>query len=624
MTDAEKQERRTRPIKVVEFAFSRKLDMGYCILETEKEKVTSIAYQGGKIHHHCRHSPKYCTHIRQFLRLVEGKSNSRLHEQAEILHEHPWQVAMEVAGQLLIEGEIENAHPLKIIRAHNAFPDSRLGSMFLKNLLSDIKLFLGYFFEIVAVLNYKKKGGNDLFEIHCRQVTSQILKTRLMGDILPSTKKFYLDLIANRKEDVAKHLEISVTATLKDMWKMGEGKVAELAFKLKAIRRWFEQNPFDSDTTTFFLEKIEKSLKSYKPLRTNESRKWEFLKEILDGRPLDKKLFRRAVRRIKNIHIRRYFERLEERKKRISAHRVSFDDFFIYLMEKRGERPIYDFPIRRYHERIYLPKQLLDANPTLKFILKRIAADEYLTYDEVKAHLKFFKWMAGEHVESRWRQSRRLRKKLAAIWKEGEIFQVDFISTVEWGDQFVLKLDDRQLLLEPEQARQWGIEPFDFILCNTKSSGDLDIQGLIELDDLEQLVVQGRRIRSEVLPWHLVNGDQLPAIDDINRAIRVASRRDFVLGSDLLVGILEKMAENGKWIFESDRFAILRHQMHQAVDKEEKVRDELADQFLLFLPPSVQRGLEATYGDRKTLLKAIFHACLRQGTFEQVLRSLAE
>ena len=622
--EGKKKKKNKQSSKIEEFAFSPELGMGYCIFATGKGKITAVSLSDHIIFHHCRDLPDNCDHIQIFQRMIAEEGNEPPKVE-NIISSNPWNAAMATVAKLLKKEVLVDPDPFLVMRAYNSMPDPALCETFMKSLIRHQKSFFTTFFDVLAIIsmpiprNWRKTGEGEerLFESHLRLLTEEIRESRWLQDITQSSQKFFCDCMANGWEKLVLPFNTTIKSSFKDIWKKNPGDVAEFAFRWKGIRWWVKTGRINLPKTLLDLTDEIPSPKS-----ENERKKINLFMDILEGKPQDERMIRRAIRKCKNEYIRRYIEKLSGKPIKTIMGRIPFDDLFIHLMELNGERPVHDFPIRRYHENVYLPKNLLDSNPTLKFIIKRIKTKEFLTYDEIKTHLKFFKWLAGEPMKSNWMNRPKRRKKKAIHLSGGEIIQVDVGSNAEWGDQFVLEFRGRQLLLDPRFGEKMGIEPFDYVLCNIQPHWKLEIEGVIELDVLRRLISHGRKVWSSVLPWHLVNQDKMPTLDEINAAIRVARRLKFVKGSELLTRVLEQMVAKGHWWFEKSKFTTLLHEVRKTKETSRNVQHELAERFLLFIPETVQKGLVTAYGNQQALLDAIVNACQRYDELEQIIHTL--
>lgn len=248
----------------------------------------------------------------------------------------------------------------------------------------------------------------------------------------------------------------------------------------------------------------------------------------------------------------------------------SGDQFLIHVMNAMGERPVYNVsggfsPGRDF---MYHPVKLLEANPTLQWVLDHVKKSEreYITRQEVRDHDLFFTWLAGEDRQTSWHERPRAREVNPHASTGDFIVQWD-VNVNRPNEEILCSFHDgRRLVMDMGSPVAAMTQPFDYVLCHAGLVTRADWidtakpKSLLVPDQVVELAMHGVQVISSLLPWDVLcshaRHEYVPAAM-IDKAIVRCDRNKFVLGSITLKKALASIGTIGRKGLDADAYTAI-------------------------------------------------------------------
>ena len=602
-------------------------DKGYCIIE-ENKSIVYVAKEGDTIIHHCSKSINKCMHIDKLSQLY------RLQDIPFFVRERSFESAKKastkILAELLIEGKITVNSPIQLLRVFHLLSRKQFRMLWKKVSLGWIDQFpLERMFELTGVAMstvrqnpvMKKRSGGITRSI--RIIEEELFNKHLVAEIETENWKTLLKEVHNTYRSKRHKVLEDIKKRVNGFWKDRDEDIVQTMFMIHCIDAWVKdmEKWSNIDPVTPLTQEITTYLQQFKNSSSKVVKNKIGLALALANRiPLSvdlKKL------RLRKLELRKYVNEIfgNNNETRL-RNAITLDDFFIFLLERLEKRPIYDFPIRRYYDNVYLPESILMDYPLLRFILERIKQENYLTYDDVTNHLKLFKWLGGEKIQSNYKE-RNLGTSNIIIPSNAFIAQWDVRSNQREKDILYFHYNGRTYELEFTEALKMGIIPFAYTVCIIEKAEEIKIAEIITAEAvLETIKDRSIEIVSTLLPWYLLTSNQTIELTQLNKGIRECKEKWFVYGSQILGNTLQEFLESGLWHYDPRKYEEIR----QAIinDEFKYGKEELWD----IVPKHIQRIMAREVPENETrdmlLMEGIKVSSDIYTALEYIIKNLGE
>ncbi len=374
------------------------------------------------------------------------------------------------------------------------------------------------------------------YEEEAEQLVFQIFPIPISETGSAQTADIILNFLMNSINRLA--LKFLPNSVLLDGWPL-------LVQKITVLQLWmYWSSKISSQKLKLFMSRLLEQLKArVAQLRmdVDDSKKLHFFNQgiklieeqhIFDQKTLISKTYPKLLEK---LHIS---FNVSDTRKKSSSFEISklngstIDDFFIYLIEANLERPVYPLPIKRAHELFYIPT--FEEYPALSFVLERLSysKDRYFTYEEVMRHHRFFNWLAGEPIKSRWKSPKRTFHDYG--FESGTVivqWDVDIYKNPEtW---MVAKMDIKLLSFPLKSLDRIKAIPFDYTLCKVENNS-IEPLSVIPPVKVVDYIKNGYHVYSDILPWEVLSSGILFGHHDsdvLHKAIQLCKDRNFIPGS---------------------------------------------------------------------------------------------
>ncbi|MCE7747841.1 MAG: hypothetical protein GPJ51_05550 [Candidatus Heimdallarchaeota archaeon] len=621
---------------VVEFKVVKEKPLiAYCLIQGSASQpyMVFIDLKKNLVGHKCPDYMKgqgWCKHIGKLLFLLEEsqvdeiyKSRSKLREikRDNEIREHMDKYKADSIQETVATGDIPLPNQIEI-----------LGNMIAKNQ------------RVAQILpNIKTAIKTELEKTHIDQIPYRV------SFLLSSVPKFSLDsVIKQTRDSFEPFLAKSVDYFFKSLWVMNTVKQLEQAHLIQYIFKKFNRAlsipslKFPSSVTEE--EKRDLSIVLKLLLQNHPNIYQKFIKDNKMVFPAEV-LMSRAKRMVTSLKIATSpVKEVEDwLKTQISivfhqgtSHR-SHQDFLIYLMKSSGEKVTYQIKkggssrgySRRYSRGGFtsFPITLLEINPCLKYIIENIKESEreYLTDRDIEYNNKFFQWLAGKPVDTKWIEKPRTRAIDSALGTNGIIIQLDVNYTKLYSEFFHAFDGSQRLVVDPSSPLMSAIQPFDYVYCIPQMKERRDRarivypQHILLPDQVVSLILKGVPIVSTLLPWSVLSAffkQGYLSGAEVSAAIAKSSQFKFIYGSIDLVKALEDLVMIGKAGLTEEGFLDFQKKITiQSRTMTTRVR-EIAREFIQNEGRALVTLIETVDLEEKESLKAVVGAIRRNNTVE--------
>ncbi|MCE7737005.1 MAG: hypothetical protein GPJ54_19120 [Candidatus Heimdallarchaeota archaeon] len=231
------------------------------------------------------------------------------------------------------------------------------------------------------------------------------------------------------------------------------------------------------------------------------------------------------------------------------------DEFLVYCIQSNNEKVKYKLSL--YKELAHPSTKLLEANPAVRFVFNEIKESErdYVTRNEFTRHRKFFKWLETGKISGKWVERTRQRIPDILLDTDGVIVQWKLNIHQKTTDKYYALDESIKLNLTTDSMQYKQLQPYDYTLSDSKMrfngeySKSVTPKHILQPDQVVNLVLQGVKIVSNVLPWDVLSKFSQSGYvkgGDISVAINQCSERSFVYGSLALQNALENILKLGR------------------------------------------------------------------------------
>jgi hypothetical protein len=243
------------------------------------------------------------------------------------------------------------------------------------------------------------------------------------------------------------------------------------------------------------------------------------------------------------------------------------DEFLIYIIEANKETPQYQLSYSWNRPFVYLPNNLLQENPALRFVIDQIKESdrEYLTNTEIDRHSRFFDWLGSNRQSNwnKWKENPRDKIPDVLLNSDGIIFQWKLNVKSIFPERYNVFDGNQRYIINQQSAILNKLQPFDYTFSEKRMNKGNNTEiianpkYILTPDQVINCIYQGFTIISDVLPWNSLekyakNG--YVSESELLLSIKKCEELQFIYGSIILKKQLQTLLSTSKLGISDEQF----------------------------------------------------------------------